>query len=66
MGKISKLLLNALIASAQAQDFEVTGCSNENVSTQKIRVGLKVEKVDGPSSARSWVKVSAKSGRSKR
>ena len=34
MGKISKLLLNALaIASAQAQDFEVTGCSNENVST---------------------------------
>ena len=36
MGKISKLVLNALIASAQAQDFEETGCSNENVSTGKL------------------------------
>ena len=35
MGKISKLLLNALaIASVQAQDFEVTDCSNDNVSTR--------------------------------
>ena len=34
MGKISKLLLNALaIASVKAQDFEVTDCSNDNVST---------------------------------
>ena len=35
MGKISKLLVNAVaIASVQAQDFEVTDCSNDNVSTR--------------------------------